>query len=93
MSVTQFPNAATVPIVGQPLAVLGYTIVVSVQCRCAQTGIVTLVMTQSVSGQGSGVGVCPGCRRALHIHAVHETNGGLQFEVAMGETVGVVKPD
>lgn len=77
-----FPS---VPIIGQPVEVTGYTIVVNVRCKCAQPHVLQLVLKQAAVGQAADLGVCPGCARAMHIAQMSMNDQGqLVFGLQMG---------
>ena len=85
-------NAAAIPIVGQQIVVLGFTVVVSAQCRCEKTGYVSLNMMQGQSGFNVSLGTCPSCRRQYQITGVRSDprTGALMFDVNIGEPAPLV---
>lgn len=75
------------PIVGQPLEVLGWTLIVYVQCKsCQPPQFVPLTVTQLAFGRTAGLGICPGCARAMHVQALGmNAQNQLEFNVELGE--------
>ena len=74
------------PIVGQPLLVLGWTMVVNVRHNCEQPTVIQLVLKQSELGQTADLGICPGCGRGMHItQTTVDAAGALQFGIVVGE--------
>lgn len=81
----QFPG---VPLLGQPVEVIGWTMVVNVRCKCDHPSVVQLVVKQSAVGLNADVGLCPGCARPLHLATFKLNDAGhLEFGVGMGEAV------
>ena len=80
----QFP---AVPLVGQPLEVLGWTIIVNVRCKCDHPSIVMMALKQSELGQNADLGICPGCARPMHIAQMRmNAQGQLEFGFQRGES-------
>lgn len=80
-----------VPLVGQPLEVLGWTLVVSVTCRCDRPKVLQIVLTQNELGRNAGIGICPTCGRALHLAQVTmDPQGQLQFAFAVGNATSIL---
>ena len=84
---TQGVLASDVPILGQPVDVLGWTLVVQVQCRCERTGVLQLVMIQTPIGRGTNPLPCPSCGRLLHIQTLSMTpTGNLAFALGIDDS-------
>ena len=82
--IRQFP---AVPLIGQPLEVLGWTIVVNVRCKCDRPSIVMMALKQSELGQHADLGICPGCARPMHIaQMTMNAQGLLEFGIQRGES-------
>ena len=74
-----------VPIVGQPVVVLGWTLVVNARCQCDRPQVVQLVIAQGELGRNANLGMCPSCGRALHIaQLTMDAHGQLQFGLQVG---------
>ena len=88
MPVASFPHAASVPIVGQRMAVLGYTLVVHVQCNCESRGFVPLVLSQGLHSLETAVNRCPQCGQMMHIAQMTLDGAGHpQFAISL-DTAG-----
>ena len=75
----------TPTLVGQPLAVLGYTLLPLVQCQCEQKGLVTLVVQCGQAGLSRTAGTCPSCGRGFVVQRFFMgPDGMLQFTIEMG---------
>ena len=84
MAVTSFPHAAQIPIVGQRVAVLGYTLVVHVQCNCEQRGFVPLVLSQGLHSLEAAINRCPQCGQMMHVASMAlDANGQPQFAISL----------
>lgn len=79
------PFPAAIPIVGQPVVVLGWTLVVNARCQCDRPTVVQLVIAQSELGRNANLGMCPHCARQMHIAQVTmDAQGQLQFGLQLG---------
>lgn len=77
----------TVPLVGQPLEVLGWTLIVPVKCKCPGSGYVLLHVKQGPLGRVADICICPACGRAMHIQSLSmDAHGQLEFAVGFGDT-------
>ena len=74
-----------VPIVGQPFEILGWSLIIPVRCKCAQSGVVLLHVKQTQLGRSADVGICPSCAQAMHIQTVSmDAAGHMEFALAFG---------
>ena len=63
----QFPE---IPVVGQPLTVLGWTCIVHVKHHCAATGLVDIVVKSTPLGLSADLGLCPSCATPMHVAGI-----------------------
>ncbi len=79
----------TVPIVGQPLHVLGWSLLVYVSCRyCTPPSFVPLMVKQGPLGRVSDLGICPGCGRAMHAaQMTMNAQNQLEFGISLAESM------
>lgn len=75
----------SVPILGQQLAVEGYTIAVTARCQCETGGsFVPLSVTVSGAGTLAPPNACPVCKLGYGIQSVQmDAQGRLTFAVAV----------
>ncbi len=77
--------AQHVPLIGQPMTVVNYTILVTVTCNCEQRGVLTLLAQFSGGQLRCAKEECPSCRRVFNVHNFSvDANGQMQFNVEMG---------
>jgi hypothetical protein len=75
-----------VPLLGQPVEVLGWTLVINVRCKCDRPGLLMLTLKQGELGQNADLGICPHCARPMHLAQMRMTDHGLlEFGLQMGE--------
>ena len=85
MGLITMPDRA-IPIVGQLIEIHGWTLVLQVRCKCEQTGFVALLVSQTPTGRGTGVGQCPSCARPMQVTQIQmNPQGQLEFSVEVGE--------
>ena len=76
-------------LVGQPVIILGYTVLPLVECQCERKGTLTLVMQYAAQGWLRSTNKCPSCERVFTVHRVTATpDGHLEFAIEMGTTAG-----
>jgi hypothetical protein len=82
--ITAFPR---VPLLNQPLEVLGWTLLLSVQCRCDAPKVVTLIVKQNELGRQADLGICPSCARPMHVASLGmNASNQLEFGIELGAT-------
>lgn len=70
-----------VPIVGRPVLVQAYAIVVTATCQCQVPGVsFQLLFQQTALGLQATPGVCPACRTVYAIPSLQMANGQLLFD-------------
>jgi len=75
-----------VPIVGQPVQALGWTLVVNVLCKCEHPQIVPLVVKQTQVARVSDLGICPNCGRHMHVAGLtQDPQGQFAFQIQCTE--------
>lgn len=84
--VRSFPK---VPILGQPVTVSGWPLIVYAECKaCVPSTFVPLMVKQNALGRTSDLTICPGCGRAMHLEQLQmDEQGQFRFGIAMGEQV------
>lgn len=74
-----------IPLVGQPLDILGWTLIVQVQCKCDRPKVLALVVKQSELGRAADQGICPNCARPMHIAQIAmNAQNQLEFGIDLG---------
>lgn len=77
--------ATSVTLLGQAVEVSGWTLIVMAKCNCTRTGLVQLVVSQTLIGRGVAPMPCPSCGRALMVENLTMTpDGQLQFGISVG---------
>lgn len=82
MSGQSFPLAHEVPLVGQPLVVQAFTIVVTAACQCQRPGVpFQLIFQHTAFGLQATPGVCPACHTVWAVTSLQLHHGQLQFDL------------
>lgn len=77
-----FP-ASGVPLVGQPVHVLGYTVLVMAHCQCGKALPMQLMAQATVQGLAGVAAGCAACGTIYAVQGVQLIDGQLQFTLAM----------
>lgn len=74
---------ANVPMLGQQITVIGYSVLPLVQCGCGATPM--QLVAQNTSGQWHALAAtCPKCQNVYQIHTVEaDARGLLRFAIAL----------
>lgn len=73
-----------VPLVGQPIKVLGYTAVVSVQCQCGAAVSMQLMVQANEYGLAGIPAGCGACRTVYQVQGAQAgPDGSIVFALAM----------
>lgn len=81
MSGQSFPLAHEVPLVGQPLLVQAFSIVVAAMCQCQRPNVpVQLIFQHTALGLQATPGVCPACHTVWAVTSLQMHNGALLFD-------------
>lgn len=76
----------TIPLVGQPIDILSWTLVLNVLCKCDHPTVVTLIVKQNELGRTTDLGLCPRCARPLQIRQmIMNAQNQLEFGIEVGE--------
>lgn len=71
-----------VPLIGQPLVVQAFTIVVAAACQCQRPNVpVQLIFQQTALGLQATPGVCPSCQTVWAVTSLQLHHGQLQFDL------------
>ncbi len=80
-----FPN---VPLIGEPVTVLGWVCIVHVRHNCATPTMVDVVVKSTPFGLSADLTLCPTCAQPFHIGGVQMSpDGQLQFGFQVGGPV------
>lgn len=78
-----FP-APPVPILGQPVKVLSFTILPLLECQCGQPGSTFQLIVVNDNGRlGSAPGQCKGCGSTFVVQGFQMVDGQLLFTLGM----------
>lgn len=83
-----FPSAlsapSSVPIIGQPIQVQGYTIVLAAVCQCGgPQSALQLTCQMGPAGLCATPAACPSCHNVYAVNALDYAHGQLQFSLQM----------
>ena len=87
------PYAPNVPLLNQPILVLGWAILVNVRCQCEQPSVLMLAIKQTAMGLQADLGICPGCARPMHIQNFRlNAQEQLEFGISLEAPLPTPKP-
>lgn len=73
--------AQEVPLIGQPLLVQAFSIVVTAACQCQRPNVpIQLIFQQTALGLQATPGVCPSCQIVYAVTSLQMRNGVLLFD-------------
>ena len=74
--------SSQIPIVGQPIKILGYTVLVLAQCQCGHPLPMQLMAQLAETGLQRIASICPSCHLSVSIHSVTaDPHGHLAFNI------------